>query len=655
MSQALLDTNQLSLLRRVDAVCLRFEDCWLSGQRPELETFLSEFHGEERQALLAELLLQEWNYRRQRGEVFSQEEYTRRFAPLADVVVRAWEQWQEHDGGALSTVAPEALQTMPGLAPPPPTRLLPDYEEFSLVGKGGMGEVHRAFDPRLKRWVAIKQVGLDQITPARLAAFQREAEALAKLQHPHIVKVHDCVECDGYPVLVMEYIACGSLEERLHGPISAEVSARLIAILAWAVHAAHQKGIVHRDLKPANVLMDDLVAGNPGNVLGGFPKISDFGLAMLAGDATAHVLSGAVVGTPAYMSPEQAAGRTREVGPKTDVWALGVILYRCLTGSLPFVGDTVLDTLNRIKTMKLAPLKEKRPDVPTELVEICMSCLQKDPARRPTAAALAARLGQLAGGPTQVIETTDEKKPRQRSRWMAWSALAAGLVAMPVLGVALWLHRSGPVDVPRKGLPLKADVTITQWDDEKDRPPTALGYLGRTVFQMPFNARVTVAVKLSEPCHAYLLALNPNGGKPQLLWPANAEGKPDDTVVPPRQAEFDYPAPRSNKRISVFFRLNDEPKGGLQAFAVLASRRELPAYQEWVKQHGEGNWRHLDSSNVWFADRTGPPRPVLPGVSGPRGSEEEVEGVPPLQEVVKSLGPADAVTLWAFPVLKKEE
>src|SRR5262249_11434930 len=139
------------------------------------------------------------------------------------------------------------------------------------------------------------------------------------------------------------------LEERLSGPLPPPESARLLAILAWAVHAAHEKGIVHRDLKPANVLLDEPVEGSADNVLGGYPRISDFGLAAVAGEASGRTLSGMMLGTPAYMSPEQAAGRTREVGPATDVWALGVILYRCLTGVLPFKGDSMLETLERIK------------------------------------------------------------------------------------------------------------------------------------------------------------------------------------------------------------------------------------------------------------------------------------------------------------------
>src|SRR5262249_12698194 len=152
------------------------------------------------------------------------------------------------------------------------------------VSIGGMGEVWKGFDPQLKRWVAVKVVCSEHATPEGIRRFRAEGEMVAQLQHPHIVRVHDITEHDGLPVLTMEYVAGGTLQQRLQGPLPPEEAARLVAVLAWTMHVAHEKGIVHRDLKPANVLMDEAVPGNPGTVLGGFPRITDFGLARMAGE-----------------------------------------------------------------------------------------------------------------------------------------------------------------------------------------------------------------------------------------------------------------------------------------------------------------------------------------------------------------------------------
>ncbi|MFO0841756.1 MAG: serine/threonine-protein kinase [Gemmataceae bacterium] len=200
--------------------------------------------------------------------------------------------------------------------------VLPGYEVLGELGRGGMGVVYRARQTSLGREVAVKMI-LDATHAGEeeMGRFRREAEALARAQHPNIVQVFDIAGHGGRPFISLEYCAGGSLEKKLGGtPLRPREAAALVATLAGAMQAAHQAGVVHRDLKPANVLL----------ALDGTPKISDFGLAKKLGEA-GLTQSGALMGTPSYMAPEQAEGK-KEVGPATDIYALGAVLYECLTG-----------------------------------------------------------------------------------------------------------------------------------------------------------------------------------------------------------------------------------------------------------------------------------------------------------------------------------
>jgi tetratricopeptide (TPR) repeat protein len=234
-----------------------------------------------------------------------------------------------------------------------------------------MGVVYKARQVGLRRTVALKRIFADA-APQDVARFRREAEAVARLQHPNIVQIHEVGEHDGLPFFSMEFCPGGSLDRKLAGtPLPATQAAILLSTLARAVHAAHQAGIVHRDLKPHNVLLAD----------DDTPKITDFGLAKWLGDS-ACTQSGAIVGTPSYMAPEQAAGRSRDVGPRTDCYALGAILYECLTGRPPFLAESVWETLARVRHEEPVAVRRLVPGVPGDLETICHKCLHKEPARR---------------------------------------------------------------------------------------------------------------------------------------------------------------------------------------------------------------------------------------------------------------------------------
>jgi len=265
------------------------------------------------------------------------------------------------------------------------------YTIVSELGRGGMGVVYKARHKKLNRTVALKMVlsgahaGQDQ-----LARFYTEAEAVARLQQPNIVQIYEVGEHGGLPYFSLEYVDGGSLAERIGGkPQPIDEAAKTVELLARAMAYAHEKDIVHRDLKPANVLLSK----------DGSPKITDFGLAKRLESDASQTKSGTLMGTPNYMAPEQARGDVREVGPLADVYALGVILYEMLTGRTPFLGASILDTLQQVRNHEPVPPSRGQPKTPRDLETVCLKCLQKEPAKRyATAEALADDLRRFRAG-----------------------------------------------------------------------------------------------------------------------------------------------------------------------------------------------------------------------------------------------------------------
>jgi serine/threonine protein kinase len=249
-----------------------------------------------------------------------------------------------------------------------------DYIVVCEIGRGGMGVVYRARQQSLNRVVALKM-----ILPGMLASgddlqrFRIEAEATAGLKHPSIVTVHEVGEVEGCHYYSMDFIEGISLAQKLKdGPLSSRIAARYVQIVARAMHHAHRHGILHRDLKPSNILLD---AEDE-------PHVTDFGLAKRMGGDSGQTRTGAVLGTPSYMAPEQAGGKTREFGPATDVYGMGAILYDCLTGRPPFQAATPVDTVLQVIERDPAPPSLLNPGVERDLETICLKCLEKNAANR---------------------------------------------------------------------------------------------------------------------------------------------------------------------------------------------------------------------------------------------------------------------------------
>ena len=304
------------------------------------------------------------------------------------------------------------------------------YGILRVLGRGGMGIVFAARQDQPRRLVALKMLDAG-VAPSqeRLERFRAESEMLARLSHPQIIRVLAVGEHQGRPYFTTEYAAGGSLAQKLaQATLPPRAAAALVEALVRTVAVAHAQGIVHRDLKPSNVLL----AGD------GTPLIADFGLAKQLADADAlaavQTASGAILGTPSYMAPEQAAGANEVVGPASDVYALGAILYECLTGRPPFKAVSLLETLEQVRSQEPVPPRRLQPGVPRDLETICVKCLQKAPARRyPTAQALADDLGRFLRG-----EPIRARPVSMRERLAKWARRKPALAALLVVtGLAL--------------------------------------------------------------------------------------------------------------------------------------------------------------------------------------------------------------------------
>jgi WD40 repeat protein len=458
---------------RLEPIIRGYEDAWRRGELPEIEAYLPAA-GAQRWPLLVELAHADLECRLKAGEPARVEDYLQRFPELAadralalDLIAAEYEMRRRrepacaveeylHRFPAYGEELASRLRAVDGNVPPPPAAIpagdgqaatlmppdgagldtdvpatvrpaVPGYEVLEELGRGGMGVVYKARQINLGRVVALKMVLAGaHAGPEDLVPFRREAEAVAQLQHPNIVQVHEVGEADGKPFFSLEFCPGGSLDRQLAGtPQAPEQAARLVETLARAVHTAHQAGVVHRDLKPANVLL----------AADGTPKITDFGLAKRL-DTAGQTASGALLGTPSYMAPEQAAGR-KDIGPAADVYALGAVLYELLTGRPPFTAVTALDTALQVISLEPVPPRRLQPKTPRDLETICLKCLRKDPRQRyATAAALADDLGRFGKG--EPIQARPVPRWERALKWARRRPAAAALVfSLAVAALAL--------------------------------------------------------------------------------------------------------------------------------------------------------------------------------------------------------------------------
>lgn len=381
----------LSQARRIHTACERFETAWRAGESPRIEDALPSIPEPERTTLLTELLALELELRQSRGESVTAREYHERFPGftrlvdeyLAGIHVdrRAVTISQRLEPNSASPEqAPDATlfaspnSKVSSVNAPPLIGEFGDYELLSEIARGGMGVVYKARQKSLKRLVALKMIlSGDFASPSERERFHLEAELAANLDHPHIVPIYEVGEHDGRHYFTMKLVEGTSLARQI--PRFCEdphAAARLLATVARAVDHAHRQGFLHCDLKPANILLDTKDQ----------PHVTDFGLARRVEEASHLTVSGAIMGTPSYMAPEQASGERKELTPAADVYGLGAILYELLTDLPPFRASTVMETVVLVLEREPPPPHQIRPGVPPALEKICLRCLEKAPRDR---------------------------------------------------------------------------------------------------------------------------------------------------------------------------------------------------------------------------------------------------------------------------------
>lgn len=443
-----------SLAWRIDSLCDEFERAWLDGRPPKIDDYLSRVDPGDRPALREELLALQSEYRDRKSNSAGSQGVKSDETIIGD-----------------SASASPATAEFSGIraSQVDHTNRLGRFELYEILGQGAFGRVWKAYDPRLDRYVALKvpTFGLDE--GPKVQRFLAEAKAAARLHHPHIVPTYESGHSDGRYFIAAQFVAGQPLSQRIsQSPPDVRLAAEWIRQLAQALAYAHAEGIVHRDIKPDNIMLDEK----------GTPQILDFGLAKRVGDNAAMTTDGSLLGTPAYMPPEQAKGELSAIGPHSDQYSLGAVFYELLSGKRPFEG-TLHSVISQVIAAEPTAPRAMRPEIPADLEAICLKAMSKEPAQRyPTIADLAADLDRWLRGDTTLARPVSavERFWRWRRRAPLVAGLTIAVTAVTLVGLvgvslALWLAiaKSQQLTIALSNLKTEAAARSTAEELSADR------------------------------------------------------------------------------------------------------------------------------------------------------------------------------------------
>jgi predicted Ser/Thr protein kinase len=595
-----------SQVLELERACDRFEAEWRAGRRPRVEDFLGGIPEPGCSKLVRDLLMLDMTYRRLAGERPAPQDYVGGLAAHHELIDSVF-------GCAAGASGSNNESTTQGQASASRSVdidavAIGKYLVVARLDQGGQGQLFRVVHPGLCKDLVLK-LARDPVGPDAGASLISEGRLLAQIDHPNLVRVFDLDFHEGRPYVVMEYVPGANLQQyAMQNQPGARRVAALVAELARVLGALHRRGLVHQDIKPRNVLIDEA----------GRPRLIDFGLARLR-HAWGNAADESSGGTLAYMAPEQARGEIAKVGPAGDIFALGGVLYFLIAGKAPFEGGSSDDQWRRARACDFDRAVLRGRGIPRHLARVALKAMADEPQRRYSSAdALAADVEAYLHRPYRI-------------------AVLAGLLFCAALAVISWSQwpqpRPGPAAAEVRTEPLR--VESLEVELHRRNPPQALGPIGVSAFEARYQDDIRVHARLSAPAYYYLIALNPDGSD-QLCLPASRD------IAPPPGATLSFPHdPRAG------FGLTDGV--GLQAFVLVASRRQLPPYSKWRQTLKEFPWKPARAAGVWHYDGDSFRTDVQ------RGEVRPLADLPlPLEaacRALKSRPGVDAIRSVAFPVI----